>query len=556
LRIADRRLQIENPCLVWTRRFVSGSLLSGKFHSTREGVAMLLNLRRTCLALALSLTLTRVAAADELPKKVATDLLGDPLPQGALARFQGHTAALTGISFSPDGKTLATSCDDGTLRLWDTASGKERGQVAGHEGKAISACAFAPDGKHLWSAGRDNTLRLWDSVSTKERRTLLKEANVFNGVALAASGRMAATGTGSWHGSVFLWELPTGKKVAQLNGWWAMAFSPDNEKFVHQVTDGQLYLHDLTTGRMIRRFPEHKPGPARTSPVAFSPDGRTLATVYHRTSGFHISLWETTTAKQRLFLRWPLVPVQALAFSPDGRLLAVSAGKSIRLWDLVTGKPGRSLEGHQGDVIALAFSSDGRALASASKDTTALLWDMTLLAKKEKKKQPAFSAKNLEDLWDDLGRLDAAKAYQATWLLTDVPDQTIALFKPRLQPAVAMPIERWIAELDDKVFAVRQKATADLASHVEQAEPALRRALAAGPSLEATRRIERLLAQFSTGDTVPSTDLVRSVRAIEVLERIGTAEAKAILTNLARGAPDAWVTREARGSLERLTKSN
>jgi hypothetical protein len=181
---------------------------------------------------------------------------------------------------------------------------------------------------------------------------------------------------------------------------------------------------------------------------------------------------------------------------------------------------------------------------------------MTLLAKREKKKRPAFSAKNLEDLWDDLGRLDAAKGYQATWLLTDVPEQAIALFKPRLRPAAAVPIDRWIAELDDKVFAVRQKATADLASHVEQAEPALRRALTRYPSLEATRRIERLLKQFSTGDIVPSTDLVRTVRAIEVLERIGTAEARAILANLARGAPDAWVTREARGSLERLAKSN
>jgi WD40 repeat protein len=517
---------------------------------------MLLNLRRTCLALALSLALTKAAAADELPKKVGTDLLGDPLPPGALVRFQGHTAALTSIAFSPDGKTLATSCDDGTLRLWERASGKQRGQVVGHEGKSISACVFAPDGKHVWSAGRDNTVRQWDADSGKERRTLLKEANVFNGVSLAANGRMAATGTGSWHGAVFLWALPSGKKVAQLNGWWAMAFSPDNQKFLHQLTDGHLHLHDLRTGRMIRRFPEHKPGPARSSPVAFSPDGRTLATVYHRTSGFHISLWETITAKQRLSLRWPQVPVHALAFSPDGRLLAVSAGKAIRLWDLVTGKPGRWLEGHQGDVIALAFSSDGRALASASKDTTALLWDMTLLAKKEKKKRPAFSAKNLEDLWDDLGRLDAAKGYQATWLLTDVPEQTIALFKPRLHAAAAVPIDRWIAELDDKVFAVRQKATADLASHVEQAEPALRRALARYPSLEATRRIERLLKQFSTGDIVPSTDLVRPVRAIEVLERIGTVEAKAILANLARGAPDAWVTREARGSLERLAKSN
>ena len=118
-----------------------------------------------------------------------------------------------------------------------------------------------------------------------------------------------------------------------------------------------------------------------------------------------------------------------------------------------------------------------------------------------------------------------------------------------------MPIERWIAELDDKLFAVRQKATADLAGHAEQAEPALRRALARTPSLEAARRMERLLVQFSVGEIQPGADLVRTVRAMEVLERIGTAEAQAILANLAKGAADAWVTREARSSLERLAKA-
>src|SRR5262249_20164134 len=124
-----------------------------------------------------------------------------------------------------------------------------------------------------------------------------------------------------------------------------------------------------------------------------------------------------------------------------------------------------------------------------------------------------------------------------------------------LRRVSSVPIDQWIAQLDDKVFAVRQKATAELSSHAEQAEPALRRALARLPSLEATRRIERLLAQISRAESQPPADLVRAVRAIEVLERIGTAEAQAILTNLARGAPDAWVTREARSSVERLAKS-
>jgi hypothetical protein len=246
-----------------------------------------------------------------------------------------------------------------------------------------------------------------------------------------------------------------------------------------------------------------------------------------------------------------LVPVQSFAFSPDGRYLAITAGKTIELCDLTTGKTHRLLKGHLGDVIGLAYSGDGRLLASASTDTTALIWDV---APRGKRTVQAIADNRVEQLWEGLAGPNAIAAHKAMWLLTDAPDQAIALFKARCRPAPAVAIERWIVELDDKSFAVREKATAELAAHSELAELALRRVRQASPSLEVSRRIDRLLSQYARADWQPAPESLRTVRSIEVLERIGTPDAQAVLKTLAQGTPAAWVTREAQASLKRLAK--
>jgi hypothetical protein len=124
----------------------------------------------------------------------------------------------------------------------------------------------------------------------------------------------------------------------------------------------------------------------------------------------------------------------------------------------------------------------------------------------------------------------------------------------QLRPASADPgrITALIADLDSDRFGVREKATAGLEGFGELAEPLLRKALAGQPSLEARRRIGRLLEKLSGPVTVPEQR--RALRALEVLEAIGSPEARQVLRGLLKGAPEARLTREARGSLERLAR--
>jgi hypothetical protein len=156
-------------------------------------------------------------------------------------------------------------------------------------------------------------------------------------------------------------------------------------------------------------------------------------------------------------------------------------------------------------------------------------------------------------MWTDLGGMDAPPAFRARWALTSSADETISLLKERLRPASEVDprrLRRLLADLDSNTFAVREKAEAALAELGDLAEPALRQALGDKPTLELRRRVEKLLERLQGPVTRP--EVLRGLRAVAVLEGIGTPAARRLLEELAAGAPGARLTREAKASLRRL----
>jgi hypothetical protein len=242
-----------------------------------------------------------------------------------------------------------------------------------------------------------------------------------------------------------------------------------------------------------------------------------------------------------------------LAFSPDGRYLAMAQETpAIHLWDVLAGGEVGRLEGHEGGVVSLLFSGDGKHLFSGGSDTTVLSWDLARFTGRPAGRAARLLAKDREVLWADLSSADAARAFAAMRKLYASPEQAVGLLRQRLRPAEAAPtarLARLIAELDSGLEQ-RRRAEAELQRLGERAEPALRRALAEGPPLGPRQRLERLLAL----STAPRAGLLRELRALEVLEWIGSAEARRMIQGLAEGAPGASLTREAGSAGQRLSK--
>jgi HEAT repeat protein len=164
-----------------------------------------------------------------------------------------------------------------------------------------------------------------------------------------------------------------------------------------------------------------------------------------------------------------------------------------------------------------------------------------------------LAERDLETLWAALGGEDGIKAHDAIWALAEAHAQSVPLFKARLRqvpPTAVRLIARHIQDLDNDDFAVRERASAALGQVLEAAAPALRKTLEGQPSPEVRTRIEQLLARHE--GNLFSEDHLRTARAIEVLEHIGTAEARAVLVELAKGAPGVWQTEDAKEALGRL----
>jgi hypothetical protein len=221
------------------------------------------------------------------------------------------------------------------------------------------------------------------------------------------------------------------------------------------------------------------------------------------------------------------------------------------LFDTATATGRGKLQGHADEILAAAFAPDGKTLVSASLDTTAVVWDVSRYTRRPARAgEPA--AAELEASWQDLAR-DGLTAYRAVGRLAETPQATVAFLRERLKPTAAADarrVERLIADLDGKEFKTRDAASRELEALGEPVVAALQKALAGAEALEQRRRLEALLDSLERVSLAPAA--LRQARAVEALEAIGSAEARALLAALAGGAPEVRQTREAQAALQRL----
>ncbi len=279
-----------------------------------------------------------------------------------IRRFEGHEGPVRAIAWTPDGKALLSGSGfptgDQTLRLWDSATGREIRQLTGHQGqvfavdinrdgnRVLAACEksihlwdlttgqylrelrghsadvttviFLPDGRHALSACHDKTVKLWDLESGTEKREFTGHTGATFGLAVLPGNRQFLSG--SWDGTIRLWDLETGESLRTFTGHatWCVKMLPDGLRFLSSGDDGTVRLWEISSGKQLRKIKAHE---RQVFAMDVSPDGQLVA------SGGDglVSLWNVETGEQlagashREF-------VWTVAFAPDGKSLLSAGG--------------------------------------------------------------------------------------------------------------------------------------------------------------------------------------------------------------------------------------
>jgi serine/threonine protein kinase/tetratricopeptide (TPR) repeat protein len=282
--------------------------------------------------------------------------------------IRGHEAAVKSVQVSPDGKTIASAGADGTLRLWSLATGKQSAVFRGSSSRH-SRLAFSPDGRTLALLAHDGTLKLWDMTTGQELASAKTDSGDWVDLAWSPDGKVLASISNHSPG-VTLWDVTGGLKqrLAQLPAYPAtcLAFSPDGKTVAVGTQHANLFRFDTATRQKKFHLTQIDPGDPAVEAVAFSSDGKTLATVVG--TGI-VKLWESDTLLLRTSLKAHTERTRGLAISPDGQSLATASHDgTVKLWDTVTGQerlsfkprvPPKSSVTH----FVVAFSPDGNTLA-------------------------------------------------------------------------------------------------------------------------------------------------------------------------------------------------
>lgn len=279
-------------------------------------------------------------------------------------------ADINGVEFSPDGKRIVTASDDGTARVWDTATGVLRLTLRGHTNWLWQA-SFSPDGTRIVTASRDLTARIWDAKTGAPIRTLTGHLASVLDARYLKSGKEIATASADK--TVKIWDAETGEVLRTFQGHNArvngLAVSADGRRIASVDTAGAVRIWNAANGELVASF--DVPG-ANWQDVSFDRAGGRVAAASEDGQAFVWDvggrrLLQTVNHTTKLF---------TVAFIAPGELATGGIDGVVRVWRVASGEKVREITGHLGAVRDIALSPDGKEFVTGSRDNSARVWDV------------------------------------------------------------------------------------------------------------------------------------------------------------------------------------